>query len=470
MRPLATRSPARRRQILLGLPAVAVLLAVLAAGQPPSGSARASAASTAAPDAWTTYGGSSTRTSDAAGPSLRRLRLRWRTGGLSGPVYGEPLIWGGEVLVATERDEVVAFHAATGRVAWRRSLGTPVPADDLPCGDIAPTVGVTSTMVLDPARHALFASAETLVDGRVHHVLAALDARNGRLEWRRDLDQPRWDPPAQLQRAALALARGRVVVGFGGNYGDCGPYHGYVMAAPESGKGPILSYRVPTAREGGIWAPSGVSVAANGDIYAATGNGSSTTRYDSGNSVLELSPTLRRLASFAPSSWAADNAADRDLGSAAPMVLPGERLLVVGKGATGYLLDATHLGGIGHPLASAPVCFSIGGDAYANGLAYVACPGGRLTAVRVEHRHLGVAWHAPRGVDESPTLAGGLLWSLAGGTLDGLAPRSGRLEVARPAVATERYVAPSAAEGLLVVAGTHAVEAFEGSAGYRRGA
>jgi hypothetical protein len=210
-----------------------------------------------------------------------------------------------------------------------------------------------------------------------------------------------------------------------------------------------------------------VSVASNGDIYAATGNGSSTTSYDSGDSVIELSPTLHRLASFAPRSWATDNADDGDLGSAAPMLLPGGRLLVVGKETTGYLLDAGHLGGIGHPLASAPVCFSIGGDAFEAPFAYVACPSSSLTAVRVGPRHLSVAWRAPSGVTGSPTLAGGALWSLAGRRLLGVSPGNGHLVASLPVIPTEHFAAPSAAEGLLVVAGAGAVEAFEGPAGYR---
>lgn len=417
--------------------------------------------------AWTTYGGSFTRTSNAGGGPLAPLHQRWRTTGLGGAIYGEPLVASGRVFVATETDEVVALRAGDGRVAWRRSLGRPVPAGMLPCGDISPTVGVTSTMVFDPATGTLFVSAETLVAGKVHHVLDALKATTGRLEWRRDLDQAGWDPTAQLQRAALALAKGQVVVGFGGNYGDCGRYHGYVMAVRETGEGPVRVYEVPTAREGAVWAPSGVAVGTSGDIYAATGNGSSTTTYDSGDSVLRLSPALSRRSFFAPADWARLNASDADLGSAGPMLLPGGRLLIVGKDTTGYLLDQTHLGGIGHPLAATEVCFSIGGDAYANGLAYVACPGGSLTAVRVGARHLRVAWRAPTGVAGSPTIAGGLVWSVGDGNLVGLAPATGRPVDQVSTISTEHFAAPSVADGLLLVAGDGAVQALQGPAGYR---
>lgn len=446
------------------------LAAPAAAGAPPSSRphpSRAHATSGGGQGAWTTYGGSPTRTSRAGGPSLRHLRRRWLAKGLGGSVYGEPLVWHDEVLVATESDAVVALGASNGKVLWRRSLGRPVPAGDLPCGDISPAVGITSTMVLDAARHEVYASAEVLESGAIHHVLVALDPAGGAIRWRRDLDRPGWDAAAQLQRVALALSKGRVVVGFGGNYGDCGDYHGHVMAVPATGKGPTRSYRVPATREGAIWAPSGVSVAANGDIFAATGNGSSTTSYDSGDSVLELTPTLRRIGSFAPAGWAADNAGDLDLGSSAPMLVPGGRVFIDGKESVAYLLDAHHLGGIGHPLASAPVCFSIGGDAYAGGLAYVSCPQGSLTAVRLGKASLSIAWRAPAGVNGSPTLAGGLCWVISGGHLVGLSPGSGKVLAGAPVIQTEHYAAPSAAQGLLVVAGDGAVEAFEGRSGYQ---
>lgn len=416
---------------------------------------------------WTTYGGGMARTSSTAGPPLHPLRKRWRTAGLGGPIHGEPLVLDGRVLVATETDEVVALSAATGQVRWRRSLGTPVPAGMLPCGDLTPTVGVTSTMAADPATGTVFAAATVMAHGRVAHELDALEVGTGRIAWRRGLDLPGSDPAAELQRGALALAAGQVVVPFGGNYGDCGPYHGEVVAVPESGHGQRRAYVVPTRREGGIWAPSGVAVTAGGDVLAATGNGSSTTAYDSGDSVLELAPSLVRRSSFAPADWATANADDLDLGSSAPMLVPGGRLLVLGKQAVAYLLAVGHLGGIGHPLAAAHVCFSIGGDAEAGGLAYVPCPDGSLTALRIGAHRLTIAWRAPSGVTGSPTVAGGLVWVVGGDHLVGLDPSSGDVVVRMPAVRTEPYAAPSAADGLLVVAGDGEVEAFEGPAGYR---
>ncbi|HUO48782.1 MAG TPA: PQQ-binding-like beta-propeller repeat protein, partial [Acidimicrobiales bacterium] len=206
------------------------------------------------PAVWLTYGGGPARDAvDPTSPALGRSPTEaWVSPALDGPVYGQPLIDGGTVLVATENDTVDALAAASGAVEWSRHLGTPVPAAALPCGDITPTVGVTSTMVVDPASDTVFASAAVDAGGAVEHELVALDVASGAVRWQRRIDQPGWTAAAQLQRAALALDHGEVLVGFGGNEGDCGRYHGWVVGVPASGSGPLEAYEVPTRREGAV--------------------------------------------------------------------------------------------------------------------------------------------------------------------------------------------------------------------------
>jgi outer membrane protein assembly factor BamB len=423
---------------------------------------------TEAGGSWTTYGGSVTRASfQTNAPRLLPIRSRWRSSILDGAVYGEPLIAAGLVYVATERDTVYALNASTGKIVWRRSLGTPTPATALPCGDIEPTVGVTSTMVIDPATDRLFASASTFAHGAVEHLLVALDPASGAIVFRRDLDQHGWSAAAQLQRTGLGLSAGRVLVGFGGNEGDCGAYNGYLMGIPTSGQGATLVFKVPTQREGAIWAPSGVAVNTAGDTYLATGNGSSNTTRDRGDSVIELDPSLREIGYFTPTDWLQDNANDLDLGSSSPVLLPGNRVLQVGKEQTGYLLSGAHLGGVGGQLASATICFALGGDAVRGSTVYVGCPSTALTAVSLTGNSLRVRWRAPSGVTGSPTIAGGAVWSIGSGTLYGLSFATGKVIASIPTIPVEHFAAPSAGEGLLVVGGASQVQAFEGPAGYR---
>jgi len=89
------------------------------------------------------------------------------------------------------------------------------------------------------------------------HVLFALDAADGSVRWSRGIDLPLDDPATHQQRAALAIGNGYVYVGMGGLYGDCGQYVGELFGVPTSGVGPTISYRVPVAREGAIWAAAG---------------------------------------------------------------------------------------------------------------------------------------------------------------------------------------------------------------------
>jgi polyvinyl alcohol dehydrogenase (cytochrome) len=102
----------------------------------------------------------------------------WTSPALDGQLYGEPLVSGDRVYVATEDDTVYALSAATGAIAWSARLGTPVPSALPACGNINPVVGVTGTPVIDPARHEIFVVADELNNGRPAHLLA------GRAEYR----------------------------------------------------------------------------------------------------------------------------------------------------------------------------------------------------------------------------------------------------------------------------------------------
>jgi outer membrane protein assembly factor BamB len=454
---------------VIGLVGTSVTAGAAEGWSGPAARPAASAAATAGGGQWLTYGGAATRVSvQGSSPPLRPLRSRWNVA-VDGNVYGEPLIDDGMVFVATENDTVYALSGANGHPLWRRHLGTPVPAGNLPCGDISPTVGVTSTMVIDPVSDQLFVAGSVMAGGAMHHMLWSLALASGSLQWRRDLDRPGWTASAQLQRTALGLAGGRVIVAYGGNFGDCGDYHGWVMSSPESATGAVDAYMVPTQREGAIWAPSGVSVGANGDVFAVTGNGASNTTYDEGDSVLELTPRMRLVDWFAPSDWAQLNATDGDLGSNSAVVLPGNRLVVVGKNTTAYLLDEQNLGHLGGQVASVSACFSQGGYAWAKPLLLVACPFDGMLALRVGSASLGVAWHAPSQVTGSPTIAGGVAWSLTHSgsqVLYGLSPSTGSVLLRVPTIATEHFAAPSAGEGLVVVGGDSRVEAFQGPRGF----
>jgi hypothetical protein len=74
----------------------------------------------------------------------------------------------------------------------------------------------------------------------------------------------------QNQRGALTILEGMLYVPFGGHFGDCGNYHGWVVGASLREPRRVAAWST-RARGGGIWAPGGISVAGQ-SLLMATGN------------------------------------------------------------------------------------------------------------------------------------------------------------------------------------------------------
>jgi len=360
--------------------------------------------------AWPTFGRDFARSGVAAGVAppggSGSLRVSWRVH-LDGAVYGQPLLVGGMAIAATENDSLYALDQATGKVLWRTHVGTPVPLSELPCGNIDP-LGITSTPVYDPSSGIVYAVAET---SGYHHVLVGLSVTDGRLQVERDIPAPDGQPRYDQQRSALTLQGGRVYVAFGGLAGDCGPYRGSVVGVPVSGSGPVISYVVPTPREGAVWAPGGPVTGPDGTLYVSVGNGSeASTSFDDSDSVTALSPDLRRTGVFAPSSWRHDNDNDLDLGSTQPALLPGGMLLADGKSGTAYLVSSARLGGVGGQVDQAQVCPAFGTAAVQGSTAYEPCEQGGLAAVSTAGGKIRVLWRGPGNAWGSPVIGGGAVW------------------------------------------------------------
>jgi outer membrane protein assembly factor BamB len=420
---------------------------------------------------WTVYHGTPQGDGVAATISSVNLSSRaWTSPVLDGQLYGEPLSTGGRVFVATENDTVYALSASSGVVEWSSHLGSPVPAGSLPCGDISPTVGVTGTPVIDAARSEVFVVADTLAEGVPVHRLIGLDTRSGRTELSQDVDPAGAYAPALLQRTGLTLDAGRVVFGFGGNFGDCSSYHGWVLAVPEAGGAPA-AFAVdsgPGESQGAIWMGGAAPVVDGaGNVWVEAGNGSVTSpghAYDDSDSVLELSPSLTLLHFFAPSSWKSDNAQDLDL-SSAPALLADGQVIAAGKAPIAYLLNASDLGGIGGQEALLPgVCDQdvAGGVAVQGAIVFLPCVSGTV-AIKAAAAPAGLhlLWRAFAG-GGPPIVAAGSVWSIGqDGTLYGLNPSTGavaeRADIGPP---ENHFPTPSIGEGLLLAPGAERVVAF----------
>jgi hypothetical protein len=197
--------------------------------------------------------------------------------------------------------------------------------------------------------------------------VTALDVKSGinRPGWPAAIAPPSvsgvaFDPSVQQQRGALTLDRGVLYVPFGGYFGDCGAYHGWIVGLPTGAPERQEAYAT-AGRKAGIWAAGGVAVDPQGRLYAATGNGASAAgRAEFGNSVIRLMTSPLRFTAaprdfFTPSNAARLSETDTDLGSTAPLVLPDlpqsstpHLVFIAGKQGVGYLINRDDMGGVGH--------------------------------------------------------------------------------------------------------------------------
>ena len=409
---------------------------------------------------WTTYHRDNTRTGyvpDMLDP--QRLAVAWNTT-LDGAVYAEPLVVGGHVLVATEGDTLYSLDARTGQIEWRTNVGESVPLSALPCGNVDP-LGITGTPVYDPATGLVFAVAE--VRGPAH-ILVGIDVRTGEVRVRRSADPEGMDPLAHQQRAALTLSNGLVYIAYGGLFGDCGNYHGWVVGSRTDGSGPLLAYQVPTQREGGIWAPPGPAVDAAGRLYVSVGNGSETNGgWDHSDSVLRLSPTLKLEDGFAPDQWRQDNARDADLGSLSPVLLPGGLIFIAGKAGIGYVLHSEALGGVGGQALTQPICHAYGGAAVVGSTVFVPCNEGLQQLQVAPGGSLTLGWQAV-GVPGSPVVGGHTVYSLdRGGALHALDIETGQERATVTVGATSRFASPTLYQDRVFIGTNTGIVAVTGS-------
>jgi outer membrane protein assembly factor BamB len=402
----------------------------------------ATASPSPAAAAWPTYHGDNQRSGYSTAAALKPPLHRAWSKRLDGAVYAQPLVVGGLLIVATEHNTVYALRPTGGRIVWRRHPSTPVPQSALPCGNIDPT-GITGTPAYDRSTGSIFVVTETTGS---RHTVHALDWRNGHERWHRNLDVlPNRDRRAEQERGALLVTHGRVYIPFGGRFGDCGNFVGYVVGVRTDNTGRTLDYAVPTARAAGIWAAAGpVQDKTEDDIYVASGNGAEVNgQYDGSDSVIRLSLMLRRTGLFAPSTWRQDNAQDLDLGSSSPLVDPVTmQTVIAGKQGTVYVLNA--LKGVGRSVASTlSGCAGYGGAAFAGQLVILPCSDGIRMLGLGGGNSSGWRWQLS-GVSGSPVIAGRRVYALDtdSGQLVMAALRTGRA-IARISVGrVSRFATP----------------------------
>ena len=463
---------------LAGMLAASVTLGV------PSASATTSQAAAVFGSNWTVYHGDALGSGvDTTGTNLDPAQQAWTSPALDGQLYGEPLVEDGLVIVATENNTVYALAANTGAVIWSRHIATPVSSNDLPCGTISPSVGITSTPVIDPALGEIFVVDDQLTGtSNASHYLVGLNLLTGAVLLDQSVDPPGSHPLYQLQRPGLALDDGKVIIGFGGNNGDCesdaNPYHGWLVAVPEGG-GSMQTFEVASAAgdsQGAIWMGGAAPVVdGSGNIWVATGNSAFTSQgdaYDDSDGVLELSASLVLEHFFAPSDWYDDNGQDFDLGSSSPALMADGLAFQAGKSQTGYAISQSSLGNtVGDQLSQLTnYCGNDvdGGSAVAGDVVYAPCENG-IVATEVDPNSpytITPLWQTSTQSGGPAIVAGGFVWTIGGGNLYGLDPSTGdAAQTFSIGPEATDFPTPSVADGLLLAPTANAVVAFDGPAG-----
>ena len=207
---------------------------------------------------------------------------------VDGQMYAQPLyvqnmsISGGThnvVFACTENNSVYAFDADTAGVTyWHTNLGAPFT---LSCGDLQPTVGITSTPVIDLKSGTMY--LDTKLAAGPAHKLHALDITTGQEKFGGPMTIAAgslFSASLEHQRAGLLLLNGVVYLAFA-SHCDGGAYHGFVLgynatnlygkrprstcerrAASKAGFGRAAQRRRPTPMEASTsWSGTGPSMA-----------------------------------------------------------------------------------------------------------------------------------------------------------------------------------------------------------------
>ena len=334
------------------------------------------------------------------------------------------------VFVATEHDSVYAFDAQTGATLWHESLlgSGESPSDDRGCYQVSPEIGVTSTPVIDRSAGpdgAIFLVAMSK-DGSSNYYqrLHALDITSGAELFNGPTTinptyssstggQKTFSPGQYAERAALLLANKTIYTAWT-SHCDVQPYSGWIVGFSESSLAQTAALNFAADSDAGpsVWmSGGGLAADSTGSIYLITANGAFEPTLDSagfpqngdyGNSFLRLSAAGGGLAVadyFAPFNEVAESAADEDLGSGGPMLLPDVtdsggvvRHLMVGGGKDGnlYVINRDDMGKFSatanadwQELDGALPGAIYSSPAYFNGSVYYGDVGGSLKAFTV---------------------------------------------------------------------------------------
>jgi PQQ-like domain len=423
---------------------------------------------------------------DSSVPAFTGVGIGWTSQTLDGDVYASTLIFNGVVYAATLNNTVYALKQSDGTQLWSKNLGAP-QTSGWGCGNVSP-MGIVGTPVIDTSANRLYAVAELAGTTPTYHLFGLDLANSGNVVLNATIAPLGFDWHIQGERGALTLHNGFVYVPFGGLFGDCGSYHGWVVGVPTSGTGGQNVYE--TANTGsGLWGAGGLVVDdSTGSVFGATGNGGCSAAFGQNDSVVRLSSTLALQDYFAPQDWQSNWCnPDQDLGSAGPLLISSNLLFQAGKRGGGFLLNPSSLGGIDGQLyptpkpatyAQADVCLGNTGDAtfgsfaYAAPFVYLECDGHGLVALNVNTSTPSFTacgtgcgapdWSAGGSTTYGPPIvAGGAVWAVSsGGGLTAFNAMNGSVMYQSPGFNVHHFVTPAEAGGTVYVPSINVIRTF----------
>lgn len=290
------------------------------------------------------------------------------------------------LIVATENDSVYAFDADNGAQLWHISAleSGEAPSDDRNCGQVAPTIGITSTPVISRPKGSngviYMVAMSKDASGNYYQRLHALDATTGNELY----NGPKtiagqypgtgdnssggyviFDPAQYKERSGLLLV-GEMVYLTWASHCDIRPYTGWVMGydAKTLIQKTIINM-TPNGNEGAIWgAGAGLTADTSGNIFFLDANGIFDTTLNSngfpdsgdfGNAFIRLTTKggLAVADYFEMYNGPQESSGDVDFGSGGALLLPAMQdssaktwQLAAGAGKDGnlYLLNRNSMG------------------------------------------------------------------------------------------------------------------------------
>jgi hypothetical protein len=353
----------------------------------------------------------------------------------------------GVVVVTTTYGKTLALDARSGRILW---TFTP-PGYSRWAGSSQIT---TTSPLADPGGRFVYAASP---NGLIHKLALADGKEAG--GWPVSITH---DATHEKLAAALNIAGRYLIVATGGYFGDAPPYQGHVVAIDRmsgriasvfntlcSNRRQIIVPSSCSASDSAILSRGGAVVEPGAKrLLISTGNGPWNGASDFGDSVIELTfPSLRFRQAFTPTNQAELSESDTDLGSSAPVLLGGDRVLIAGKDGIMRVLSLSQLDGrrpsvpsrLGGEvqrlplpgageLFTAPAVWTVSGPSRRGGSTSVFVGAEHATAAyALIGGRLHLVWQNGNP-GTSPVLVGGLLYVYdpSGGGIYVYSPRSGR--------------------------------------------